>query len=125
MVPKKEEITKADLLELENKINDKQQTARHWQNNLIQEALNQSDEALNEITLLNQSFNIMKEDIKEIKDLVKEWFKEIKDTFVTKEEHNNTKDRLDLVYKAFYWLIWVIFTILIWFILYKNWIWIN
>ena len=135
MTPKKE-ITEADLLKMKLEINDEQQKARHQQNNMIQNALNLADEVKTDTNLLTQSFNIMKDDVKEIKQMLKDWFKEIRETFVTKDEHlakinelkeenKLTKENIWLVYKAFYWFIWLVFSALIWVLLYKIWIWIK
>ena len=121
----KKEITEADLLKMKLEINDEQQKARHQQNNIIQNALNLADEVKTDTNLLTQSFNIMKDDVKEIKQMLKDWFKEIRETFVTKEEHKTVKEKLDLVYKAFYWFIWLVFSALLWVLLYKMWIWIK
>lgn len=78
---KKEEITKADLLETENRINKEQQEARHWQNSSIQLALSKADENKTENKLLKQSLWTMNTEIKETKDEIKEFKKESKENF--------------------------------------------
>jgi hypothetical protein len=66
----KEGVTKADLLEMENRINKEQTNARHQQNNSIQNALLKADEAINENKLLNKTMENMNDKIRKIDEKV-------------------------------------------------------
>lgn len=118
-------VTDKNLLELQVKINKEQQDARHQQNNKIQELSFMIDDIKTDNTLLKQTTNIMKEDIKEIKDDIKKLSIDLKETFVTKEAHNETKNKVNSIYNWFYWLTWLVFSILIAALLYKIWVWIK
>lgn len=88
---KEKEITKADLLESENRINKEQQQARHSQNSNIQMALNKSDEAITQGKLLKQWLQNMEKKIEEVKQEMKEWFQEII-TLIKEERVSNEKE---------------------------------
>lgn len=122
MVTKKN-IDETDLYKLKSEITKEQQDARHQQNNNIQDLSLCVDEIKTKNSLFEHIADTMKEDIKEIKEIVKEWFKTIEDKYVTKATHNETKNRIDTLYKVLYWLVWFVFSILIWTILAKIWLW--
>lgn len=131
----KTKIDSEDLLKLENKINKEQQDARHQQNNSIQIIWWEVDNIKTSNTLLTQTVNIMKEDIKEIKSTIKDWFEKITHQFeildgkyATKEEHKENKDlikKLEADNQQFKimiakWMWWAsVISVIVWFVLNK------
>lgn len=112
--------TSEDLLKMKVDIWLEQQQARHQQNNIIQNTIRELDEVKTQNTLLNQSVWNMQEWIKEIKTIVKEWFKEVwekfesmPNKFITKEEYTQHKNRISVIEKVL-WSIW--FLVISWFI---------
>jgi hypothetical protein len=65
----------------------------------------------------------MNNDIKEIKEIMKDWFQKIEDKYVTKTSHDELKNKTELLYKVMYWVVWLVFTTLISTVLFKLWIW--
>lgn len=118
---KKEEITKSDLLEMENRINKEQQTARHSQANNIQKAMFMADEAKTENKLLNKSIENMNDNIKKIEEKV-EWIgekidelfddfkQELKTSYTPLSEHKHNSERIGRIEKVMYWIAGIIWT---------------
>lgn len=117
-------ITKADLLETENRINREQTEARHSQNNLIQKALLVWDEAKTENKILNKTIenmnnNFQKLDKKvewisdKIDELFKDFKKELKENYTPISEHKHNSDRIWKIEKVIYWVAGVVWTCVI------------
>lgn len=127
----KGEVTKADLLETENRINKEQQQARHWQNNSIQLALNKVDEASTDVKLLKQWLKNMehkieelkadmkwvraemKEGIQEIIDLIKEERVSNEKEYVKVSEFVEFKNMVKNHSKIFWWVFSISLTIIV------------
>lgn len=127
----KGEVTKADLLETENRINKEQQQARHWQNNSIQLALNKADEASTDVKLLKQWLKNMehkieelkadmkwvraemKEGIQEIIDLIKEERVSNEKEYVKVSEFVEFKNMVKSHSKIFWWVFSISLTIIV------------
>ena len=120
------QISKADLLELENRINKEQQEARHGQNTQIQNALIKVDEALTENKLTNKSVEIMNKEIKELKTETKEWFdkisEELKEFIKSADSKYATKNEINSISKIIWTIGTIIITAIVWAILKAIWL---
>lgn len=141
-----EYITKADLLQHEKEASerakvtsDKEQKFRHdLRDQVHEDYLDIWEKVWNndkDLALLKQSHNTMSENIKEIKEDMKEWFlnienkmedflKELPKHFATKEEHQANSIKIDQITdkqkkwdKWFVWALWILWTALMWAIL--------
>lgn len=133
-------VTQNDLNNLETKIKldiSKEQTdLRHWDRSKMQSYYNIVDDLKTDSALSKQSLTNMNNSIGKLEEVVKEWFKEIKDelksmhnVFTTKEEHQANKLEINEIkathWKVISWLIWTIATIFIaflWLIVKTLWI---
>lgn len=133
-------VTQNDLNNLETKIKldiSKEQTdLRHWDRSKMQSYFNIVDELKTDSALSKQSLTNMNNSIEKLEEVVKEWFKEIKDelklmhnVFATKEEHQANKIEINDIKathgKVISWLVGTIATILItffWLIIKTLWI---
>lgn len=133
-------ITQSDLNNLETKIKldvSKEQTElRHWDRAKMQNYFNVVDELKTDSALSKQSLTNMNNSIEKLEEVVKEWFKEIKEeiramhnVFSTKEEHNASKVEIAEIKsthsKIVSWLIGTVATIFIaflWLIIKTLWI---
>lgn len=133
-------ITQSDLNNLETKIKldvSKEQTElRHWDRSKMQNYFNVVDELKTDSALSKQSLQSMTTSIEKLEEVVKEWFKEIKDefktmhtVFATKEEHLINKNEIQEIKathsKVISWLIGTVATIFVtflWLIIKTLWI---
>lgn len=133
-------ITQSDLNNLETKIKldvSKEQTElRHWDRAKMQNYFNVVDELKTDSALSKQSLQSMTTSIEKLEEVVKEWFKEIKDefktmhtVFATKEEHLINKNEIQEIKsthsKVISWLIGTVATIFVtflWLIIKTLWI---
>ena len=133
-------ITQNDLNNLETKIKldvSKEQTElRHWDRSKMQNYFNVVDELKTDSALSKQSLQSMTTSIEKLEEVVKEWFKEIKDefktmhtVFATKEEHQINKNEIQEIKathsKVISWLIGTVATIFVtflWLIIKTLWI---
>ena len=133
-------ITQNDLNNLETKIKldvSKEQTElRHWDRSKMQNYFNVVDELKTDSALSKQSLQSMTTSIEKLEEVVKEWFKEIKDefktmhtVFATKEEHLINKNEIQEIKathsKVISWLIGTVATIFVtflWLIIKTLWI---
>lgn len=119
-------VTQNDLNNLETKIKldiSKEQTdLRHWDRSKMQSYFNIVDELKTDSALSKQSLTNMNNSIEKLEEVVKEWFKEIKDElklmhniFATKEEHQANKVEIESIKathsKVMTWLIGTVGTI--------------
>lgn len=133
-------VTQKDLDNLETKVKldiSKEQTdLRHWDRAKMQAYYNIVDDLKTDSALSKQSFTNMNNSIEKLEEVVKEWFKEIKEElramhniFSTKEEHNANKVEIAEIKsthsKVVSWLIGTVATIFIaflWLIIKTLWI---
>ena len=129
-------VTHLDLANLENKITEQQTKIRHDQRNEFWEKLFIVDELKTDSALSKQSLQSMTTSIEKLEEVVKEWFKEIKDefktmhtVFATKEEHLINKNEIQEIKathsKVISWLIGTVATIFVtflWLIIKTLWI---
>ncbi len=133
-------VTQNDLNNLETKIKldiSKEQTdLRHWDRSKMQSYFNIVDELKTDSALSKQSLTNMNNSIEKLEEVVKEWFKEIKDelklmhnVFATKEEHQANKLEITEIKathgKVISWLIGTVATILMaffWLVIKTLWI---
>lgn len=133
-------ITQSDLNNLETKIkldvSKEQQELRHWDRSKMQNYFNVVDELKTDSALSKQSLQSMTTSIEKLEEVVKEWFKEIKDefktmhtVFATKEEHLINKNEIQEIKathsKVISWLIGTVATIFVtflWLIIKTLWI---
>lgn len=133
-------ITQNDLNNLETRIKleitTDQQKIRHNQNNELQKYYNIVDDLKTDSALSKQSFTTMEKNLEELKDMmknlskeIKEEFKSMQNIFATKEEHHANKVEIELIkathWKVITWVIGTVGTILIaflWLIIKTLWI---
>lgn len=133
-------ITQNDLNNLETKIKldvSKEQTElRHWDRAKMQNYFNVVDELKTDSALSKQSLQNMTTSIEKLEEVVKDWFKEIKEefktmhtVFATKEEHQINKNEIQEIKathsKVISWLIGTVATIFVtflWLIIKTLWI---
>ena len=133
-------ITQNDLNNLETRIKleitTDQQKIRHNQNNELQKYYNIVDDLKTDSALSKQSFTTMQKNLEELKDMmknlskeIKEEFKSMQNIFATKEEHHANKVEIELIkathWKVITWVIGTVGTILIaflWLIIKTLWI---
>ena len=133
-------VTQNDLNNLETKIKldiSKEQTdLRHWDRSKMQSYFNIVDDLKTDSALSKQSLTNMNNSIEKLEEVVKEWFKEIKDelklmhnVFATKEEHQANKIEITEIKathsKVITWVIGTVGTILLaflWLIIKTLWI---
>lgn len=133
-------VTQNDLNNLETKIKldiSKEQTdLRHWDRSKMQSYFNIVDDLKTDSALSKQSLTNMNNSIEKLEEVVKEWFKEIKDelklmhnVFATKEEHQANKLEITEIKathgKVISWLIGTVATILMaffWLVIKTLWI---
>lgn len=129
-------VNKSDLDTLELKITKEQQQIRHNQNNELQKYYNIVDDLKTDSALSKQSFTTMEKNLEELKDMmknlskeIKEEFKSMQNIFATKEEHHANKVEIELIkathWKVITWVIGTVGTILIaflWLIIKTLWI---
>jgi len=128
-------VTKVELLEATNKVLEKDQELRHKLWKKVHEDYIKIDEKVwnndKELALLKQSHNTMSENIKEIKEDMKEGFlnieqkmedflKELPKHFATKEEHQANSIKIGQITEKqkkwdiwFMWALWIIGTAII------------
>ena len=101
-------ITQNDLNNLETRIKleitTDQQKIRHNQNNELQKYYNIVDDLKTDSALSKQSFTTMEKNLEELKDMmknlskeIKEEFKSMQNIFATKEEHHANKVEIELI----------------------------
>ena len=133
-------ITQNDLNNLETKIkldvSKEQQDLRHWDRSKMQNYFNIVDELKTDSALSKQSLQNMTTSIEKLEEVVKDWFKEIKEefktmhtVFATKEEHQINKNEIQEIKathsKVISWLIGTVATIFVtflWLIIKTLWI---
>ena len=133
-------ITQNDLNNLETRIKleitTDQKKIRHNQNNELQKYYNIVDDLKTDSALSKQSFTTMEKNLEELKDMmknlskeIKEEFKSMQNIFATKEEHHANKVEIELIkathWKVITWVIGTVGTILIaflWLIIKTLWI---
>ena len=116
-------ITQSDLNALEKsiklEINKEQTELRHEDRKKLSDCIWVVDTLKTDSALSKQSHITMVENQEELKEMMKEWFKEIKEDFksmynifVTKEEHKANKVEIESI-KATHWKIitWVVGTV--------------
>lgn len=121
-------ITQNDLNNLETRIKleitTDQQKIRHNQNNELQKYYNIVDDLKTDSALSKQSFTTMEKNLEELKDMmknlskeIKEEFKSMQNIFATKEEHHANKVEIEIIKathsKVITWVIGTVGTILI------------
>ncbi len=136
----KKEITQEDLMKAKEEVNKEQNNYRHEQTKVFQSSIikitdkvDDFDDKLtkveNNILLNNERQENMQKDMIELKDLMKEWFKEIKvelkNGYTPISEHKHNEIRIEKIEKVMYWIAGILWTWILWALLtliFKEWL---